>query len=602
MKIPRRKPLRLLLLALLSSLTLLILAVYFLWILPFWGMPFNAQRHTRTPITPPWALECWLWEDDINTAQAVTELLEGYAAHDIPARTILIDSPWSTRYNDFQLDTNRYPETFFPSLQDQGYRVVLWMTCMVNSTNKDTAITTDPNWFEIARTNGYLAGNGFQFKWWKGYGALLDYSNPQALNWWHSMQQQAFDLGIDGWKLDGTDTFFSSRLLKRFPIPYQQTHQGWMTTRGYMDLYARHEYQHGLTQNPDFITLIRAIDTPIAHPEGFAPLDAAPVTWIGDRTHTWQTEESLGQDPSTQEDLAFKSFRGRGFEAAIRDILLSAQRGYSVVGSDIGGYHGGHPIPPRLYIRWAQFACFSGLFLNGGHGERRLWLRSAEELEIIRKFAWLHTELVPYLYTQIVKAHHGAPPLMRPTPGRYHYLLGNDILIAPIYRDNLSNTIHLPPGQWRYLFNDTELLTGPTQITQTFPLNEYPAFIREGAILPLQVSRPYSGFGTTNSANHLTLAIYPGKTNTFTLHHHHTTNTTTISTTHNPQLEITLSGQPTNSILRIQQTTPPTFITQNSTTLTPNTHWHYDTNSRHLWIYPNPITNTPVTFTVYSPP
>ena len=60
---------------------------------PFRGTPFDAQRHGNPPITPAWALECWLWEDDVNSAQRVDSLLEGYAKFDIPVRTILIDSP-----------------------------------------------------------------------------------------------------------------------------------------------------------------------------------------------------------------------------------------------------------------------------------------------------------------------------------------------------------------------------------------------------------------------------------------------------------------------------------------------------------------------------
>jgi len=107
-----------------------VVVVYFGFVLPFWGIPFNRGRHGKPPITPPWALECWLWEDDRNNAAAVTELLDGYAAHDIPVRTIMIDSPWSTRFNDFQVDESRYPRPaeFFTQLQERGYRVVLWMT------------------------------------------------------------------------------------------------------------------------------------------------------------------------------------------------------------------------------------------------------------------------------------------------------------------------------------------------------------------------------------------------------------------------------------------------------------------------------------------
>jgi len=82
---------------------------YFGFALPFRGLFFNSQRHGNPPVTPVWALECWLWEDDHNTAQRVDTLLAGYAKYDIPVRTILIDSPWSNRYNDFTVDTVLYP-------------------------------------------------------------------------------------------------------------------------------------------------------------------------------------------------------------------------------------------------------------------------------------------------------------------------------------------------------------------------------------------------------------------------------------------------------------------------------------------------------------
>jgi len=179
-----------------------------------------------------------LWEDDVNTAARVDELLNGYRMYDIPVRTILLDSPWSLRYNDYQVDTVRYPEPdhWFRSLQDSGYRVVLWATSMVNSFNKDTRIQHSTSWFNHARKQGYLSGNGYQINWWKGKGAFIDYTNPDALHWWHGMQQQVFRYGIDGWKLDGTATLFRS---KAGPVPFlmQKTSTGWMSTRKYMDHY-----------------------------------------------------------------------------------------------------------------------------------------------------------------------------------------------------------------------------------------------------------------------------------------------------------------------------------------------------------------------------
>ena len=210
--IPVKRRSRLQRLGLLFALALLVCAagIYLVYILPFWGIPFNGSRHGRVPLTPPWALECWLWEDDVHTADRVKELLDGYARYDLPVRTILIDSPWSCRYNDFQVDETRYPEPkkFFEDLQNQGYRVVLWMTCMVNSHSKDTQIPESPEIFTREREPADIwPGAACQLRWWKGTGGFIDYSESRSLRWWHGMQKQVLDWGVDGWKLDGCDTF-----------------------------------------------------------------------------------------------------------------------------------------------------------------------------------------------------------------------------------------------------------------------------------------------------------------------------------------------------------------------------------------------------------
>jgi alpha-D-xyloside xylohydrolase len=423
--------------------------------------------------------------------------------------------------------------------------------------------------------------------------------------WWHGLQNQVLDWGIDGWKLDGCDTFFSGRL-GNLPVPFNRVRAGWMTTRQYMDHYARNEYAYGLTRNPEFVILTRSVDRPWSHPEGFAPLDAAPVTWVGDNRHTWSEGD-------------------RGIEAAIADILRSARLGYCVVGSDVAGYHGrsnpedtgpataallsawkstasvpeatgaefgtagnASEIAPNIYIRWAQFSAFCGLFLNGGHGERRLWKRSRPELEIIRKFSWLHTELLPYLYSHVVACHQGGTPLIRPQRrGRYHYLLGADFLVAAIHEDNPERTVSLPPGRWRYLFDDDQVLQGPSDFTRSFPLDEYPVFIHEGAIVPLTVTRDYTGWGDSASAGYRTWLIYPHGNTRFTLRHpetHPRPDQTTVEVESGASLRIELSGKPEPHILRIFAPHKPAQVTLEGRRLAEGDSWTYDASDHRLVI------------------
>ncbi len=519
---------------------ILVVFLLFIWlwvIFPFWGIyPLNYYRYIERTKIPSWVLECWVWEDDQNTADFTLELINGYVEHDFPVRTVLIDSPWSLRYNDFTVDEKQFPnpKEFFKYFQDRNIRVVLWMTPMINSENPDTAIKDAEHFYQEAKSKGFLVGNGVQIKWWKGRGGFIDYTNPQAMQWWRSLQNQVLDLGVDGWKLDDSATLLRTSL-GPLPMFYIRSYKGIMTPRKYMDYYYREELKYGRSIHPEFVTLARSIDspTPWAHPEGFAPLNASTVNWVGDNKHEWDYEK-------------------RGLERAIYCILRSARLGYCVVGSDIAGYHGAEPIPADLYIRWTQFSTFCGLFLNGGHGERRMWKRSDIELDLVRRYSWLHTELLPYMYSYVAQWSEGGKPLMRPLKeGKYQYMFGDYLLVAPIYQKISARTVVFPEGKWRWWFNDTQVIEGGKTMTDSYDIDKYPVFIKEGAIIPMYISRSYTGIGEKDWEGYLVLNIYPGGNSTFKVYYPDYSGEMTVNVHEKPVLTVEMEGVRKPHILRI---------------------------------------------------
>ncbi len=433
-------------------------------------------QDARPPLTPRWVFMPWMWEDDENTAEAVWDLVRGCERNDIPLGAVIIDSPWEPAYNNFRFDTTRYPNPrqFIAQLHAHGVHAIMWITSMINVSSKDAG--ADTALWRYCKEHGYFLQDGVLKDWWKGRGSFFDFTNPEAVGFWKTLMDTAFAYGIDGWKTDGTDSF--SGLLQAYIGPIDQ------------NTYARYYYCTFAKYTQEKLGIDRGmiVARPRIHGRNRCPVDCLISGWVGDQRKDW----SEG-----------------GFLEALSDIFDSARHGYAVIGSDIGGYSHRQAIDKHLYVRWAQFGALCPVMETGGLGDHRPWSFDTETLEIYRYYAKLHTELIPYLYSEMIRAHKFGGGIIRPVDGQWEYTLGPDLLVAVIYRDVQWREVRLPEGLWVDYWNEDAVYPGEMRAGADAPLSRLPLYFRAGSAIPLEVADSSTGHGNTSSAGYTTILIFP---------------------------------------------------------------------------------------------
>ena len=427
------------------------------------------------PLWPMWVHTQWVWEHD-GTSESAMKYVTDYIAHGIPVGAVNIDNPWNDEIGTFMPDPNRYPD-----LKEQvqiyhsmGIKVFLWATCMVNEGASN---------FQEGKDKGYYISSGRTIKWWSGKGAFLDFTNPEAVQWWHKQMDKALDLGIDGWKVDGADPYI---MLMIPAIAYGGKLISWKTYREafYRDFF---EYTRQKLGNDRVISVRPVNDLPfrLGLPIRFATRDVNFAGWVGDDDNDWG-----------------------GMRGALNDMLSSSRFNYVSYGSDIGGFRSDGNQYKDVFIRWAQLGSMCPVMENGGGGEHRPWMFDEETCNIYRKFVYLHDELLPYIYSQAAYSYELVKPTMRPQLGTYEYLLGDDILVAPIFEEGNERSVTFPKGEWIYLFDQSKVYSAGIK-KLSFGLDEYPIFIRKGAIVPMEVTNDVTGFGSGLSKGYTTVLMYP---------------------------------------------------------------------------------------------
>ena len=258
------------------------------------------------PITPAWALGHIVWEDSINTTVGAQKIVDGYVNRNIPVDAIIIDSPWSTAYNNFEWDKERYsdPEAMLKSFSDRGIRTILWLTGNVNLRSKDTRIQKSNTYDEVVAHN-YGVNNSQPYKWWKGFGQHIDFTNPNAKDWWNNQLDKVFNKYVSGWKVDQGEVWLPDSFI---------TSIGKMSNSAFRHYYYDAMFDYTLNRCPsDGVIIAR----PFSHQGGLeASVEKMNLGWCGDFSGDW-----------------------KGFRHQIDNIYRSSRYGYGAVGCEVGGFY-----------------------------------------------------------------------------------------------------------------------------------------------------------------------------------------------------------------------------------------------------------------------
>ncbi|MGN6126563.1 MAG: TIM-barrel domain-containing protein, partial [Humibacter sp.] len=326
---------------------------------------------------------------------------------------------------------------------------------------------------------------------WQPGMAVVDFTNPEATAWFQEKLRALVAGGVDAFKTD-----FGER------IPLDATFADGSSPERVHNLYT-HLYNKAVH---DVLVEERG--------EGDAVLFARsatvggqtmPVHWGGDSTSTF---------PSMAETL--------------RGGLSFALSGFSFWSHDIGGFEG----TPNadVFKRWVAFGLLSSHSrLHGSDSYRVPWMfdrdpvtgeydeSATSAVAVTRRFAKLKNRLMPYLFAAGGEASQRGIPVMRPMQLEFpddpavayldrQYMLGSDILVAPVFSADGSVQFYLPQGGWTSLLTG-EHVDGGAWRTETHALDSLPLYVRDGAVLPIGArdDRPDYDF-----VDGLVLRVYPG--------------------------------------------------------------------------------------------
>lgn len=433
----------------------------------------------RPALPPAWSMGLWLstsFTTKYDEDTVVNMLLRGMEERDIPVHVFHYDCFWMRGFHwcDFEWDREAFPEpeSMLARIRARGLRVCVWL---------NPYIAQNSGLFDEGMEKGYLLrredGSVYQTDLWQAGLGLVDFTNPEATAWYQGKLRKLAHMGVDCFKTD-----FGERV----PVRGVVWHDG-------SDPVKMHNYYTQLYNRAVYDVLVSE------RGEGEAVLFARSATVGGQRMPAHWSGDCLASFISMAETL--------------RAGLSLAHSGFGFWSHDISGFE--MTASADLYKRWCAFGLLSSHSrLHGSDSYRVPWLFDEEASDVLRTFTRLKCRLMPYLYRKAVEAHECGTPVLRPmllvfpddpaadTLDR-QYMLGDELLVAPVMREDHNVDYYLPDGVWTHLL-DGRVARGGRWMRETYDYHSLPLWVRQNTLLPTSLDDVPDG----DYAANLTLSAY----------------------------------------------------------------------------------------------